>query len=364
MRGRASLPLPVSLALALVAGGCPEGGDGDPLPGTADALAGDTAVVVDIAADVVAPDAADTGATLDVAAAPDDLDTAETWDPDADPADAAGPAWDDVGWPVPGGLVGGVRVSELRLDHNGTDHPWVLVFGLFAQPFEPHVWPEWSGGFDGLLWEVSQVSGPCVWISEIPAGPCEPWCSVGQTCTPEGVCEDIPDRASAGTLTFGGLTIPLAMEPNDIDLYNLLTALPDDLYAPNTVVAVTADGDELPAFDLQVRTVEPMEPAVAFSIATDMVPGQDAVLTWQPGDGTARVRWEMHTILHAGNGPSLLCETDDTGTLVVPAEMVDRFLSYAGPAPSCALSRFRRAFVDVGQGRRVYLEVTSSRGCP
>ena len=67
--------------------------------------------------------------------------------------------------------------------------------------------------------------------------------------------------------------------------------------------------------------------------------------------------------MHAGNGPMVLCESDDTGSLVVSADIVAAFLEDQTQWPTYQLSRFDRDTASVGDGLHVALETLSTEYC-
>lgn len=206
--------------------------------------------------------------------------------------------------------------------------------------------------------QVVAVDGDCTLLVGALSGFCNPPCQDGTTCL-DSSCVPFPAPAPCGQITLQGLTAPLTLDPDPQGAY-AVPGLPADLFVAGAAVRATSAGGATPAFDLVAAGVPDLETTVD---DTPFEPGQPYVVAWtapaQPVAG-ARIRLRLETGWHGSpNLTTLWCETDDDGSLTVPAALTAQV-----PVPSCGkcvpstLARFTRDQVDVGAGP-VVLEVAS-----
>jgi len=252
---------------------------------------------------------------------------------------------------APESIVGGVQVRD-----SGGVPVWIWDF--YQQPAPGALFGVVGEGF----WEPSIVEGDCVYLTAVEPGFCEPACDVDSYCDPDGVCQPWPQRVDVGTMHLTGLAKDATMTPNDNHYYDVVEDMPDPMFTGGETATLTADGNQLPAFSISTVTPEPL----VDQIDCDLEPSatEDLTISWTPSSsGVGRVRWEMITMMHAGNGPMVLCESDDTGSLVVPQAIVAAYIEDRTQWPTYQLSRFTRDTASVGQGRYVALETLSTEYC-
>lgn len=276
---------------------------------------------------------------------------------DDDSGDDAGD--DDDSAAADGPLVGGVLVQETASDSSG-GQPWTFVWpwGLYDKPFPGNelgaVW-----GPYGLM--PTMVDGDCTYMGVLTGGFCDPPCEFDEFCSADDTCETWPVYRDAGVMTVQGLSEPVTITPSASGFYMVdWECCPDDLFDGGDSVTLTAEGNLTPAFEVSATAVEALGPA----LDCDMPLSGDADLeiTWTPAGG-GTVRWEMVAAPHAGQGPMVLCETGDTGSMTVPAAMVAQYQIDRGPYETLRLSRYRRETVQVDQGNAISLEIASIRRC-
>ena len=125
-------------------------------------------------------------------------------------------------------------------------------------------------------------------------------------------------------------------------------------------VTLTAPGAALPPFAAAASGPAPMEASLPCAALPS--PDQDFTISWTPsGDPGARVRWEMLQEVHLAMGPRLRCETDDSGSLTVPASLMGAYLQ--SERQTYVLSRFTQDRVEIEPGHTLDFEVRSSVGC-
>jgi hypothetical protein len=168
---------------------------------------------------------------------------------------------------------------------------------------------------------VEAQSGPCTVFHRPAPALCQPACS-GGVCTAPGVCTPWPSNASAGTITVTGLRAPLSFVPGAFG-YVPQPEPGGDLFEAGATVGISAPGDVTPGF--AVSLVAPAALEAPFQNLT-LVDGVDATITWTPAGGGAR-SIQVALVVGWHGAPleaMLLCETDDTGALVIPGAMVAR----------------------------------------
>lgn len=347
------------LGLVLLCGCASDTTGGAPGP---DGGAGDVGVV-----DAQTPDA---GADTEDVAAPDVADGAG--DAGADVADSAGVGDSaDSGGPDAGADSAGMDAGDAAVTDAGPPDDTADASDAESEPPLPSeltgrilviqnaVEGEATGGYvnvdlrDGPVPSsqvVTKEAGDCrLIVGDIPdALACEPACEPGLEQCVGGACLAFPKVAPSGTVTVSGLAEPLTFEPDDFG-YPAAYGLEPPVFWPGATIAVTSPGDVTPALDLAAKGTPTLD---ADPLAWKFTPGEDYVVTWVPVASEGRIQLLVQTGWHGSpNLTSILCETEDTGTLVVPAALTEGF-----PIPSCGkcevstLSRFTRDVVDHGQG--------------
>jgi hypothetical protein len=252
-------------------------------------------------------------------------------------------------------IVGGVVVHEIT-PNGGGDNPTTRISTdqIYDRTFPGHVF----GVINWKMFEVTLEAGDCVYFTEIED--CPTPCGADHWCTPADVCEPVPVYRHAGVLTLEGLSVPVSLSPEADGRYGM-TYLPPDVFQQGDTITLNAAGGETPAFTLSTTGVEDVEPA--FPCDLGLQDGQDLVITWTPSSGPGFIRFEMFTHRHSGHGPMVLCEVEDTGSLTVPAVIIDQYLLDQTPEDSYALSRVNQETVEVDNGNSVGLAVMASRIC-
>ena len=194
-----------------------------------------------------------------------------------------------------GGIVGGVQLMEMATDNPpGGFSPSLWIWGIYDRPLVGQIF----GVVAEMMWEVTLAEGDCVYLDAMVPGFCDPPCENTQYCTGDGECEEWPAYRPAGELTIGGLTQPLALTPHDSGFY-LMADLPTDLFDEGATVTLTAAGGETPAFETLAVAPPMLVPEIPCEL--DLAEGDDLVLTWDPDDGGATIRWAC---LAAARSPS------------------------------------------------------------
>jgi hypothetical protein len=154
---------------------------------------------------------------------------------------------------------------------------------------------------------------------------CDPPCGPGSTCDFDGTCIPYPLNHDVGIVTVDGLLEPVMVEPVQPTLEYFDTSLPHPAWDPGMEIELRAAGGDYEAFTLHGYGVEPIEPA-GENLVLD--PEQSLTVEWVPGDGVGTIRVELNIDQHGITPVELWCESEDTGSLVVPAEFIAEFVQF------------------------------------
>ncbi|MFV8751742.1 hypothetical protein ACNOYE_14450 [Nannocystaceae bacterium ST9] len=179
-----------------------------------------------------------------------------------------------------------------------------------------------------LIWEPSLEAGACRLST-----PRVPFCSVAcggsAACVEDETCQAYPNALSVGEVLVSGVTTSegetsFTMTPI-ADNYQVPagTALAYPPFTEGDTVALAAEGDELAGFELAAAAIAPLE------LATDQFeldPAADLLLEWTAGGANSKILVELDISHHAGTKGMIECETDDVGSLAIPAAMVAALL--------------------------------------
>jgi hypothetical protein len=178
---------------------------------------------------------------------------------------------------------------------------------------------------------------------------CDPSCSSGTTCNAEGDCQPMARAQNLGTVTIDGLGATITLEPHapgnayfrDVDYSS---ESPAELVRLSTTRGY-AGKQQLFAFG-----VPPLELMTGRWLFRK---GNPLTIKWRTSDGpsAARVAIDLSVDQHGTTPARLLCDTEDTGALVISAEVVDTLLD-AGVTgyPSAMIARRSVDSVDVPDG--------------
>jgi hypothetical protein len=292
-------------------------------------------------------------------------------DPDKD--DSSPPEGDadtdtDADADVDEGAVGRFRVEE-RYDQLLDEASGVLLaWGPTDTPWEADIVGDWSYGCiekpgDRGIFRVIDTVGECE-LSILMAcdGDCEDncpsehYCLGGETCVHEPVVVDV------GTIALGGLSQPLELPYGGsmTGSYQPLASPAADLFEPGDAVSITAPGTDHPGFTALLEAPQVLDA----TLPCDDNPSttEDLTITWTPsGEEGVRVRWEMLQEYHQAMGPRIRCETDDDGSLTLPASLIEAYT--VTTRQLLVLTRFRRERMEPVPGHSVDFELASSVAC-
>ena len=164
--------------------------------------------------------------------------------------------------------------------------------------------------------------GACAYFGPSAAF-CDPPCTGGRYCAPEGVCLAYPTALPVGTVAIeaNGRRVGATAE------WNTYAAGPlEDFASPGDRVALEVEGaGAVGAFEAETTVVPPL---VLPSTELTVHEHEDLVLTWPAAASPAATRTILHFDNdHHGVAAFIECDADDaSGALTVPAALLDALI--------------------------------------
>lgn len=179
---------------------------------------------------------------------------------------------------------------------------------------------------------------------------CDPPCEGDETCDFDGTCIPYPAPLDLGTVTVGGLSAPVSMEPLMPGYSYFDTSLPHPAFEPMSLVTLRSGGGALDAFTLHGVGVHELSVVGEGWIVDE---GQPLAVGWIPADGEFRstVDLRLNIDQHGISPVTVWCAFEDTGSGEIPVEVIDALFD-AGVSgfPNGALSRRTADSTAVGGG--------------
>lgn len=180
-----------------------------------------------------------------------------------------------------------------------------------------------------IVWSVADESGDCV--LEKPRVPfCDPSCGAG-VCVDDGECQSYPAAKSVGTVTVSGIAnssgAAFAMEPiagNYQPPAGLTLIYPG--FDDDSTIGVSTSGGDFAPFSIETKGIQPLTIADgAIPIETD----KPALLLWTAANDpkASVIHVKLDISHHGGTKGMIQCDTDDDGSLDVPAALVTKLLA-------------------------------------
>jgi hypothetical protein len=153
---------------------------------------------------------------------------------------------------------------------------------------------------------------------------CEPLCMPGEACDFDGTCIPYPENHDVGVVSVSGLLQPVMVEPVPPTFAYFDTSLMHPPFDPGAPIELTAAGGDYEAFELHGSGVAMIEPAAdEVSLSTE----QAVSVEWAATGSEARLRLVLAVDQHGLTPVQLVCESDDTGSLSISAEIITQYLS-------------------------------------
>jgi len=178
---------------------------------------------------------------------------------------------------------------------------------------------------------------------------CDPPCTPSETCDYDGSCIPYPLNHDVGIVALDGLLMAGVMVEPIIPTYEYFnTDLDHPAWSSAAAITLDAAGGDYSAFGLHGIGVEMIEPA-ADAVVLD--PEQELTVEWVPGTGPGTIRVELNIDQHGLTPVELWCTSEDTGSLVVPAEFIAEFVQFGVTGyPSVAYFRETVDSVEIEPG--------------
>jgi hypothetical protein len=176
---------------------------------------------------------------------------------------------------------------------------------------------------------------------------CDPGCDTTEVCDFDGNCLPYPRNLNAGTVTVTGLLAEVEMEPNVVNTYQN-TSVPNPPFEADSLLTLTATGDEVDAFTLYGYGVPTL---VVTDDTWTMTDATDLEIHWTGAESEGRIFASFNVDQHGNTPVTLVCDLDDTGTATVPASMVSLLLDYGVTGAATGnLYRQTTDYVDLDEG--------------
>jgi len=229
-----------------------------------------------------------------------------------------------------------IDLVEARTADGGDAYP-------YASAGSPIPWDLW--------WIPTLHDGPCTY-NDIHLPLCDPPCVPPEICVEDGVCEELPEAPYVGTIAVDGLTVPLTLSaeaPYYYYVYEFGAEPPaGELFDSGDTLTASADGGDHVPFTVTAGGVSDLQ--TELTCPPDLVDGAPLTIRWSPGPQAAPLRFTMRSGNHGNQFSSIVCETSDTGELVVSADLLDAYRADFHPVDIWVLER-------VGSGQTVAGEV-------
>ena len=203
--------------------------------------------------------------------------------------------------------------------------------------------------FDGktpstTIWEEKNSIGECkLLIPRIPF--CEQPCTSGSVCTEDNICQSYPGEINIGIIQLEGLqtisgetTINIEPVANNYQLVGVELEFPP--FSERDDIILKAEGNlEVSSFTLTTKGITPLE------LKNDSIPIEQAksvTLNWTPPSSNtkSKIYVKLDVSHHGGTKGKIECETEDSGSLVIAANLLKSLLDLGVAGfPTVILSR-------------------------
>lgn len=153
---------------------------------------------------------------------------------------------------------------------------------------------------------------------------CDPTCGPNTTCDFDGNCIPYPANHDVGSVTVDGLLAPLMVDPVMPTYEYFDTQLMHPAWDLSAAITLSAPGGDYEAFELHGAGVAMIEPAG--DLVLDET--QDLDIAWIPSDRAGVVRVTLNIDQHGLTPVELYCESEDTGMLTLPVDLIAEFVSF------------------------------------
>jgi hypothetical protein len=215
---------------------------------------------------------------------------------------------------------------------------------------------------------------------------CNTPCGGSAVCVENDTCRAYPKAQSVGTVlvkgirtTAGASEFSMTAVANNYQPAADLT-LPYPPFDEGAAISVTSSGGAYAPFTVSAKGIRPLELLTTGTVI--VTSNQPIAVMWNPPgiSGLAKIHFKLDISHHGGSKGEIDCDTEDTGSLVVPASLVTQLvgLGVAG-FPSFLITRTSVGSTAIAPGRvdltvfsdveRVvqvpgYVDCTEDSACP
>ena len=175
-------------------------------------------------------------------------------------------------------------------------------------------------------------------------------CSADQKCAGPDDCRDLPSSVGVGAVSVTGVG-PDVVQLSEVNKnYQNAGEIPYPGFEDGATISLAAAGDFYPAFDISTTGVAP---AVLQASDYLLSTGQPLLVEWTPGTNpAARVTVSLNISRHGGSPGYLQCETEDSGSLTIPADPIRELIALGVAGfPQLEFRRHTRAEAQVTNGK-------------
>jgi hypothetical protein len=177
---------------------------------------------------------------------------------------------------------------------------------------------------------------------------CDPGCAPTETCDFDGTCLPYPQNHDVGTVTITGLLQPVMEEPTMPSLEYFDTNLMHPAFDPGAEIFLSATGGDYRPFELTGLGVAMIEPTIDELVMDETMP---LSVEWTPVGNAGTIRVELSVDQHGATPVKMVCESEDTGSLEIPADLVAQFTGFGVTGyPSATYFRETVDSVDITPG--------------
>jgi hypothetical protein len=178
----------------------------------------------------------------------------------------------------------------------------------------------------GVIWEDHTGSGLCrLYVPRIPF--CDPPCMMSEeVCVEDDSCARYPTPIGVGTVQVEGMVASFSMDPLN-SVYQITgVTLPYPPFSEGDDITFAASGDSsVAAFTMTAKGISPL----TVLNETILVDGSPLTLQWVPPNNPAlsTISVMFDVSYHGGTKGKVEFEAPDTGSVVVPGELLDQLIN-------------------------------------
>lgn len=196
---------------------------------------------------------------------------------------------------------------------------------------------------------------------------CDPSCGADSICMEDGHCKPLPIAQNVGSVTVKGLRTVSRIEEISINpTDNIYESREELLYPPfSGGDDITLEAEGVPfttAFSLNTKGIAPLEDVFCDieSLKEHVIENrsgvgdEDLTIRWTPAiyDGVSHIHVDFEIGIHGGMKGKIECDTDDTGSITISANLLQKLASLDIPAmPMLLVSRRISTSTFISAGR-------------